>query len=157
MGSNATGDALVKRCSETEMPRFPFFSSLPLVSGTTIETGGVTESSTSLTSLTPTANAWPSSWTQLLASTSNQCFFLIVCCEYAAGYATRVEIGVGASGSESAICDVTFYDASTVAQTAQYAYFMVNIEAGSRVSARAAATSSSGSVKVGVWLVEVIT
>jgi hypothetical protein len=138
------------------MPRFPYFSSLPLVSGVSVETAGFNEGSTTLTQVTTGSSTYTfGSWTQLLASTTNKAVVLIIVVDASSSARFRIQIGVGASGSESAICEMTYMASSTSGKPSDYAAYLVNIPAGSRISACAAAVTASQNIYVGCYLVEV--
>jgi hypothetical protein len=139
------------------MPRFPLFPSLPEVSGVSVEAAGQDTSTTTLTSITASGTAlqW-GSWTQLLASTAKKAILLIVCMDMSSAANMRVQIGVGASASESPIADISAGVAAAGSGNPQiYAPFIVNIPAVSRISARALSSTANSVAKVGVWLVEV--
>jgi hypothetical protein len=80
---------------------------------------------------------------------------MIVCAAYASAYRFHLQIGVGASGSEAAICDMMFYPGGSSGKLMDYSVHMVRIPAGSRISARCSSATASESMNVGVWLVEV--
>jgi hypothetical protein len=90
-----------------------------------------------------------------MASTTNTAIFMVICALYVNSYRFRLQIGVGASGSESAICDMMFYPGGSTGKQVDYSVHMVRIPAGSRISARCSCATASQYMSVGCWLVEV--
>jgi hypothetical protein len=105
------------------------------------------------------ANTKDTSWTQLIASTSFDASLVVVWFQGSnaanTDTSTLIDIGIGASSSESVLIpDLLAGQAATAASAigGRHYIFPLRVPSGSRISARAASVRTSGSVNVLVQL-----
>ena len=120
------------------------------------ESGGLDTANSRGTTLTAAGSAnTKGSWTQLIASTAGEASGIVV---HIQGSGTNsadflIDIGIGAATEEVLIPDIQWSNAS--AGTAGSVVFPVHVPAGSRISARIASTTASGTKRVSVTLLPV--
>lgn len=122
-----------------------------LASGSRIEVVGAVTGSTGGTTVTAAGSAnTKGSWAQLVAATPCAASSLIVTGNFTGGIAHLLDIGVGASGSETVL--VPDIHASCVSNNPIVVSFPIAIPAGARLAARLAASTASSTMSVIAYL-----
>lgn len=150
-------EVLVILVEDPEFGRlFPQGRTFPVISAGNVENAGAVTSTSAGTVLTAgNANA-KGNWAPLITSTANRTTFILVMLGKGSQINTEylVDIGMGASGSESVLVPNIPYCNSSAVDGRAVAFLAILIPAGTRISARCQCATGATTITIAVLLFE---